>query len=79
MNTTRFATTSITGREWKEMEYGTLLAINLNTIPDKKDLFLNKFRFEKIAKSGLVVVFLDGDTRKKFTIPRLELDRIIGE
>ena len=79
MITRDFVTRTINGREWPDMEYGTLLAVNINGIECNPDIFGKRLRFEHIAKSGLVVVFLDGDTRKKFSIPRLELDLIVGD
>lgn len=64
----------ISRRDWPNMEYGTAVTIGLKSVVSETYPFIGqKCRFEKIAKSGLVVLFLDGDCRKKISVPRREV------
>lgn len=70
----------ISRRDWPTIEYGTAVTIMLQKMnPDTFPFYGRKCRFEKIAKSGLVVIFLDGDCRKKISVPRGEVFYYAGE
>lgn len=72
---------NITRRDWLVMEHSTLVTVNrhgdIYCNADIRPFIDSRCRFDKVAKSGLVCIYLDGDIRKRASVPKSNIDLLM--
>lgn len=72
---------NISRRDWLTMEHGTLVTVNtygdIAMCGEVKPFIGTRCRFDKVTKSGLVSIYLDGDVRKKISVAKSNVNLLV--